>query len=127
MEIVSDGDCLRWRLSPMENPCAGRRLVVAGRRIGGKVFEDSLDVNEKDPTPQREPGRQLFQWQRALQRERPQQAPPNKRPEQAPWRSGQPAILSMASASLTSRSVRPPAECVDRVTSTRFHTLVHSG
>ena len=39
----------------------------------------------------------------------------------------QPAILSIACASLTSSSVRPPASCVESVTSTRFQTLNHSG
>ena len=38
-----------------------------------------------------------------------------------------PASRSMASASLTSSAVRPPASWVDSVTSTRFHTFSHSG
>jgi hypothetical protein len=64
----------------------------------------------------------------------PQVASPNSRNGQEGGTGGgrqraflSPAILSKVSASLTSRSVRPPAECVDKVTSTRFHTLVHSG
>ena len=36
-------------------------------------------------------------------------------------------MRSMASANLRSSSVSPPASWVERVTSTRFQTLVHSG